>query len=141
MPPLHSELLEQCREFCKNTLLETLKIEFIEVGEQSLTARMPVDQRVHQPDGVLHGGASIALAETVGSAAAIIFNKDRGVQVRGIEISANHVKSVAAGFVYATATAVHFGRTTQLWQIPVKDEDGNLLSMIKLTTITLASNK
>ena len=139
MPPRDSDLLQQCREFCKNTLLETLKIEFIEVGDRSLTARMPVDKRVHQPDGVLHGGASVALAETVGSAAAIIFNQDREVQIRGIEISANHVRGVRSGYVYATATPVHYGRTTQLWQIPVRDEDGKLLSMIKLTTIALAS--
>lgn len=133
-----SELLEQCREFCKNTLLETLEIEFVEIGERSLTARMPVGPKVHQPDGVLHGGASVALAETVGSAAAIIFNKEREVQVRGIEISANHVKSTRNGYVYATASPVHFGKTTQLWQIPIRDQEGELLSMIKLTTITLA---
>ena len=141
MPPRDSELLEQCREFCKNTLLETLKIEFTEVSEQSLTARMPVDHRVHQPDGVLHGGASVALAETVGSAAAIIFNRDKEVQIRGIEIAANHVRGVRSGYVYATATPVHYGRTTQLWQIPIRDEEGNLLSMIKLTTIALANKK
>lgn len=135
-----ADILEQCKKFCNNTLLETLGIEFVAVGDKTLTARMPVNHRVHQPDGVLHGGASVALAETVGSAAAIIFGEP-GVQVRGIEISANHVKSVRDGFVYARAEAVHFGRSTQLWQIPIKDETDRLISMIKLTTLTLPPQK
>jgi uncharacterized protein (TIGR00369 family) len=122
---------------CKNTLMETLDIEFIAVTENSITARMPVNSRVHQPDGVLHGGASVALAESVGSAGAYIFLQDENVSIRGIEIGANHVKSIRDGFVYAHASILHKGRTTQLWKIRIENEAKELISLVKLTTITL----
>jgi len=96
---------------------------------------MPVTSRVHQPDGILHGGASVALAESIGSAAAIVFMGPEVVSIRGIVISANHVKSVKDGYVYARATALHNGRTTQLWQIRITNENDELVSIIKLTTI------
>lgn len=133
-------ILKAFNEMCKNTLMETLQIEFIDVGEDYLTARMPVNPKVHQPDGVLHGGASVALAESVGSAAAFMFLNSKEVMVRGIEIAANHVKSIREGFVYARAKILHKGRTTQLWQIPITNEQNELISMIKLTTITLIKN-
>jgi len=117
--------------------METLNIEFIDVSEDTLIARMPVSSRVHQPDGVLHGGASVALAESVGSAAAFIFLDTENSSIRGIEIAANHVKSIRDGFVYAKAKIIHKGRTTQLWQIPIVNEDDELISMVKLTTMTL----
>jgi len=98
---------------------------------------MPVTSRVHQPDGVLHGGASVALAESVGSAAAFLFFDAESVSIRGIEISANHVKSIRDGYVYAKAKVIHKGRTTQLWQIPIVNEADELISMVKLTTMTL----
>lgn len=131
------EVLQRCNAFCRNTLMETLSIEFIDVGEDFLKARMPVSHKVHQPDGVLHGGATVALAESVGSAAAFVFLPTDKVMVRGIEISAHHLKSVKSGFVYAVAKLLHKGRTLQLWHIPVTDEDHRLVSDIKLTTITL----
>ncbi len=134
------EVLSACNAMCKNTLMETLEIEFIDFNENSLTAKMPVTKKVHQPDGVLHGGASVALAESVGSAGAFIFLNSKNVVVRGIEISANHVKSVTDGFVYATATLLHKGRTMQLWQIKITNETNQLVSMIKLTTLTLPRN-
>ena len=133
----HAEILSVCNKMCKNTLMETLKIEFIEVSENSLIAKMPVNSSVHQPDGVLHGGASVALAESVGSAGAFIFLNAENVVVRGIEISANHVKSVKCGFVYATSTLLHKGKTMQLWQIKITNEAHELVSMVKLTTLTL----
>jgi len=122
---------------CKNTLMETLNIEFVDVTQDTITARMPVNSRVHQPDGVLHGGASVALAESVGSAGAYIFLQNKNVSIRGIEISANHVKSIRDGFVYAHASIVHKGRTTQLWQIRIENQDKELISLVKLTTLTL----
>ncbi len=130
-------LLKACNAMCKNTLMETLAIEFVDITENTVTAKMPVTPRVHQPDGVLHGGASVALAESVGSAASFIFLKEENIQVRGIEIAANHVKSIKEGFVYATATILHKGRTTQLWHIPVTNENNELISLVKLTTICL----
>jgi 1,4-dihydroxy-2-naphthoyl-CoA hydrolase len=131
------EILASCAQMCKNTLMETLNIEFVDVTQDTITARMPVNSRVHQPDGVLHGGASVALAESVGSAGAYIFLQNKNVSIRGIEISANHVKSIRDGFVFAHATIVHKGRTTQLWQIRIENQNKELISLVKLTTLTL----
>ena len=134
----HKEkILKICNETSKNTLMETLDIEYIDVGEDFLLAKMPVTSKVHQPDGVLHGGATAALAESVGSAASYIFLDGSKYFVRGIEISANHVKSVKEGFVYARAIILHKGRTTQLWEIKITNEAGQLISLCKLTTIAL----
>ncbi|MCY2686893.1 PaaI family thioesterase [Salinimicrobium sp. TH3] len=129
------------KKICKNTLMETLDIEVSEVGEDYLIAKMPVTPKVHQPDGVLHGGATVALAETVGSMASFVFLNTDDYYVRGIEISANHIKSISEGFVYAKATYLHKGRTTQLWNIRITDEAENLISVVKLTTITLPKKK
>ncbi len=134
----HKEkILSVCNGICKGTLMETLDITYIDVGENFLLARMPVTPKVHQPDGVLHGGASVALAESVGSAASYIFLNAKEFFVRGIEISANHVKSIKEGYVYARASILHKGRTTQLWEIKITDEEGKLISNCKLTTIAL----
>lgn len=130
-------LLKACNAMCKDTLMETLAIEFIDISENTVTAKMPVTPRVHQPDGVLHGGASVALAESVGSAASVLFLREENVQIRGIEIAANHVKSAKDGFVYATATIMHKGRTTQLWHIPITNDKNELVSLVKLTTLCL----
>ena len=121
----------------KESLMQTLEIEFVDVGEDFLVARMPVTPKLHQPDGVLHGGATFALAESVGSAAAYLFNKTQTPMVRGIEMSGNHLKGISEGFVYAKATAIHNGRTTQIWEIKVTNEAGDLISSCKLTTLTL----
>ena len=134
-----NEILASCAKMCKNTLMETLDIEFIDVTDDTIIARMPVNSRVHQPDGVLHGGASVALAESVGSAGAYIFLQEKNVNIRGIEIAANHVKSIRDGFVYAHAMILHKGRTTQLWQIRIENQNKELISLVKLTTLTLGT--
>ena len=134
----HKErILSVCNQIRKGTLMETLDIEYVDVGENFLIARMPVTPKVHQPDGVLHGGASVALAESVGSAASYVFLDGNQFFVRGIEIAANHVKSIKDGFVYARASILHKGRTTQLWEIKITNEEGDLISNCKLTTIAL----
>lgn len=135
------DILAQANQICKNTLMETLNIEYIDFDDNSMTARMPVNSRVYQPNGVLHGGATVALAESVGSLAAHIFTNLQEFFVRGIEINANHIKSVSEGYVYAKATFVHKGRTTQLLEIKITDDDGNLVSLCKLTTISLPIKK
>ena len=128
----HKEkILSVCNEICKGTLMETLDITYIDVGENFLLAKMPVTPKVHQPDGVLHGGASVALAESVGSAASYIFLDGQKFFVRGIEIAANHVRSIKEGFVYAKASILHKGRTTQLWEIRITDEEDRLISNCK----------
>jgi uncharacterized protein (TIGR00369 family) len=131
------KILEVCNNSSKNTLMETLDISYVDVGEDFLIAKMPVNPRVHQPDGVLHGGAMVALAESVGSMASYIFLNAAEFFVRGIEISANHVKSVKEGFVYAKASFIHKGRTTQVWDIRITNEEDQLISVCKLTTIAL----
>lgn len=135
------EVLQSANAACKNTLMETLDIKIVDYGDDFLVARMPVNSRVHQPDGVLHGGATAALAESVGSFASHIFMDINEVFVRGLEITANHLKSVKDGFVYAKATFLHKGRTTQLLDIRITDDQDNLVSICRLSTISLPRKK
>ena len=130
-------ILKEASKVCKNTLMETLNIEPVDFGEDFLILRMPVNSKVYQPDGVLHGGATAALAESAGSMATHMLFKDSNFMVRGIEITANHLKSVKEGYVYAKATFIHKGRTTQLISINITDDSNNLISHCKLTTISL----
>ena len=133
-------LLKLVNQASQNTLMETLGIEFIEVSPDKMVAKMPVTSKVHQPDGVLHGGASVALAETVGSFASF-FSIDREKKiVRGLEISANHLRGIKDGWVTATAIPLHKGRTTHLWEIRIEDEQQRLISLCKLSTIILDKN-
>ena len=131
------DYLATLNSMSKNTLMETLDIEIVDYGDDFLVARMPVTPKVHQPDGVLHGGATAALAESVGSFASHIFIDLEQYFVRGLEITANHLKSVKAGYIYAKATFLHKGRTTQLLDIKVTDDDDNLISICRLSTISL----
>lgn len=131
------QILELCKNFCKNTLMQTLNIEYIDVGEDFLTAKMPVNSTVHQPMGLLHGGASVALAESVGSAASMLFVNPEEYEVRGIEISANHLKSKREGEVFATARIIHKGSKLHLWEIKITDENNQLISLCKLTNMIL----
>ena len=120
--------------------METLNIEYIEIGEDYLVASMPVNERVHQPMGLLHGGATVSLAESVGSMASHLFIDNEKYEARGIEIAANHVKSKKNGMVTATARIIHKGRRTHLWEIRITDEEKNLISICKLTNIILSKN-
>lgn len=135
------KMLEYCNQFSKNTLMQTLNIEFIDAGEGFLVAKMPVNSSVHQPMGLLHGGASVALAESVGSAASHFFINNENQEIRGIEISANHLKSIREGFVFGTARIIHKGKSIHLWEIKITDEAGNLISLCKLTNMVLSKSK
>ncbi|MCB0475554.1 MAG: hotdog fold thioesterase [Flavobacteriaceae bacterium] len=130
--------LKKLNELSKNTLLETLDIRYTDVGSDFLTATMPVTAKVYQPAGILHGGATIALAETVGSTAAYLSIDTDRAEVRGLELTANHIRSLKEGMITATARPVHKGRTTQLWEIRIVDEHNKLVSVCKLTTIVLS---
>ena len=131
------DLLKKINSVNKNSLEETLEIEFIDIGEDFIIAKMPVTSKVLQPDGVLHGGATAALAESVGSAASYFsIDKDKQI-VRGMVISCNHLKGVTEGYVYGKATPLHKGRTTQLWEIKVTDDNDNIISHCKLSTMIL----
>ena len=123
--------------FNKNTLMETLKIEFVDVGVDFVTAKMPVNSDVHQPYGILHGGATAALAETVGSCASALFVDTKTKIIKGIELSVNHLKSKKEGTVFGIAKPIHKGRTTHLWEIKVVDENEQLISICKITNIVL----
>ena len=121
--------------------MQTLEIEYIDAGPDFLVAKMPVNSKVHQPMGLLHGGATVALAESVGSAASLLFVDSKEQEVRGIEISANHLKSKKEGTVFGTARIIHKGRTLHLWEIKITDEEGNLISICKLTNMVLQRKK
>ena len=131
------ETLQQLNAMTKNTLMQTLDIEYIDFGDDYVVAKMPVTPKVHQPNGILHGGATVALAESVGSVASHLFTDMGKNEIRGIEISANHIRAKKDGFVFAKARVIHKGRTTQLWEIRVTDEEDRLISLCKLTTIAL----
>lgn len=135
------EILEKFNLRCKNTLMETLKIEYVDVGEDYLTAKMPVNSRVYQPYGQLHGGATAALAESVGSAASNFFIDSKTQFVNGIQLSINHIKSKKEGVVFAKATNIHKGRTTHLWEVIITDEEDNLVAVAKMTNIVLDIKK
>ncbi len=136
------KLLEEInRKTIKNTLLETLDIKFTSIGDKTLTAQMPVNSKVHQPMGLLHGGATAALAETVGSTASYVFLNRDDIDVRGIELSINHLRSKREGTIFATAKPIHLGKTTHLWEIVIKDENDQLIAHSKLTNIVLQKKK
>ena len=117
----------------QETLLSTLGIEVVEATRERVVARMPVGPRVHQPFGLLHGGASVALAETVASTAAWM-NVDQAAEiVVGIEINANHLRAKRDGVVTATATPLHVGRRTQVWDVRIADEEGRLVCASRCT--------
>lgn len=134
-------IVAKCNAFSENTLMQTLEIEFIDAGEDFLKAKMPINSRVHQPMGLLHGGASVALAESVGSAASMLFINPHESEIRGIEISANHLKSKREGVIFGTARMVHKGKSIHLWEIKITDEEDNLISLCKLTNMVLPRKK
>ena len=132
------KMLEKLNAMTANTLMQTLGIVYTDLGEDYLAATMPVTDKVHQPMGLLHGGATMALAESVASAASMLFVDPEKFEIRGIEIAANHLKSKKSGVIRATAKIVHKGKTTHLWEVRIQDENGGLISVCKQTNIVLA---
>ena len=124
--------LEEMQVACDNTLVQCLGIEFTAIGADFVEARMPVDERTMQPMGLLHGGASAALAETLGGASAYLAVPE-GTICLGLEINANHLRPVPRGWVIGRATPIHIGRSTQVWNIAIRDEQGNLICISRLT--------
>ena len=116
-------------------------IEFVEYGDDWIKARMPVDARTKQPYGRLHGGASVVLAETVGSTAAAMTVDPRKFATVGMEINANHIRPVKDGFVFATATSESIGRTTQIWSIRIEDEAGKLVCISRITMAVISTDR
>lgn len=128
---------EEINHRCRNTLCDHIGIEFIEVGDSHLTARMPVDSRTNQPMGIVHGGATAALAETVGSAAANYCVAPSKIAV-GLDLNINHIRPVSSGYVIGTAKPLHLGKTTQVWEIKIVNEAGQLVSAARLTIAIIA---
>lgn len=125
----------------KNTMIDFLNIQFTEIGDDFLIARMPVNERTKQPAGIMHGGASCALAESVGSTAANYCVDQSQFYCVGLDINTNHIRSIKEGFVIATAKPFHLGKTTQVWSIEIVNEEKKLISVNRLTMAVLQKNK
>jgi 1,4-dihydroxy-2-naphthoyl-CoA hydrolase len=128
---------DELNDYSKNTMVKHIGIEFMEVGDDWIKASMPVDQRTIQPAGLLHGGASATLAETLGSVAANLCVDPNEKVCVGLEINANHVRSIRSGYVYGITRPLHIGSTTQLWEIQILDEDNKLVCISRLTMAVL----
>lgn len=130
--------LSDLNAISRNTLIAHLGIEYTELGPDRLCAKMPVDERTKQPMGILHGGASVVLAETVGSMAAnLVVDRDKYYCV-GLEINANHIKKATGGYVHGQATPLHIGKATHVWQIHITDGQEQLICASRLTVAVLA---
>ena len=125
----------------RNTMSEYIGIEFMELGPDYLKGRMPVDHRTKQPYGLLHGGASCVLSETLGSiASALVIDREAFICV-GLEINANHIRSATKGFVTGTASPLHLGKSTHVWDIKIHDEEGKLVCVSRLTVAVVPKRK
>lgn len=130
--------MDAVQQQSKGTIAEQLGIEWLEIGDDFVKAKMPVDHRTKQPMGLLHGGASVVLAETLGSMAANLcldISKEYAV---GLDINSNHLKSVREGFVIGIAKPIHIGSKTQVWEIKIYDEKDNLINISRLTMAVLS---
>ena len=131
--------VEEINHRCRNTLCDHLGIEFIEIGDSHMTARMPVDRRTNQPMGIVHGGATAALAETVASAAAN-YCVEKGKVCVGLDLNINHIRSVSSGYVMGTARPLHLGKSTQVWEIKIENQAKQLVSAARLTIAIIAKD-
>lgn len=130
--------LEYLNTLGKNSLGDHIGIEFTEIGDNYIIAKMPVDQRTIQPFGILHGGASVVLAETLGSVASTLCLPDLKKQTAvGLEVNANHLRAVRSGFVYGKATPIRVGRSIHVWNIEITDEQGKISAISRLTTMII----
>ncbi|HEY9164948.1 MAG TPA: hotdog fold thioesterase [Candidatus Kryptonia bacterium] len=133
MTELRKTTPSEANRFMRDTLAEALGIEITEIGKDYVKGSMPVDRRTRQPFGILHGGASAALAETLGSIGGTLALESEAQSCVGLEINANHVSSVSGGKVYGTAVPLHIGRTTHVWEITIEDDERNLVCISRLT--------
>jgi uncharacterized protein (TIGR00369 family) len=134
----HIDIVELLNERGRNTMSDYFDIEFIEAGDNFLTARMPINQKTKQPAGIMHGGASCMLAETVGSSGANICIDRNQFYCVGLDINTNHIRAVRDGYVLAIAKPFHLGKATQVWGIEIKTADDQLISVTRLTMAVLA---
>src|SRR5690606_12042340 len=132
-----TELIERANRSSKNTLMETLKIRYTDIGEDYVVAEMPVSSAVSQPMGLLHGGANMALAESVGSLGSFVLLNDPTIGVVGLEINGNHIKSTKSGKVKAYGKLLHKGRSTHVWEINIKNEADEILTICRMTNMII----
>ncbi len=144
MPPIWKYQFDAetvTRLFMTNNMIGYIGITCNEVGENYLIGKMPVDERTKQSAGLLHGGANVTLAESIGSLAANLCIDQEKYYAVGLEINANHIRSVSSGWVFGKATPIHLGQSTQLWGIEIKDETGRLLCVVRHTIAVLEKQK
>jgi 1,4-dihydroxy-2-naphthoyl-CoA hydrolase len=125
-------MIKQLNDLCKGTFVDFLGIEFLEWGENFIEARMPVNQKL-QPMGLLHGGASLALAESVASGGSYLLVDPEKYDVLGLQVTGNHISSVSDGTLYARAEIIHRGKTTHVWDVKIKGDNGKLISVTRVT--------
>jgi len=133
--------IEDLHQSAKGTMMEHIGIEFTDIGEDYLAAKMPVDHRTTQPAGLLHGGASVALAESLGSMAAYRCLDPEKLYCVGLEINANHIRSVKDGYVHGIAKPLHMGRNTHIWEIKITDQDKKLICVSRLTMAIISKER
>ncbi|HIA06838.1 MAG TPA: hotdog fold thioesterase [Flavobacteriales bacterium] len=131
------ESLENVRKLEKGNILEHLEIEVVEIGDDFVRGKMPVDHRTHQPLGILHGGASVVLAESLGSIASNLVVDSTKQYAVGMEVNANHLRPVSKGYVHGTAKAVHIGRKSHVWSIEITNDEGKMVCMSRLTMMVV----
>ncbi len=134
---LTSRSLEEINEFASDTMISHIGMEFTEIGKDFLKAKMPVDQRTKQPQGLLHGGASASMAETLGSMASQLLIDHKHQFCVGIELNINHIKSAREGFVHGKVTSIHLGKTFHVWDIRINNDEQQLVSVARLTVTIL----
>ncbi len=125
--------VQELQKFAKNTILEYLDIELTEIGKDYLKGKMPVQAKTHRPGGILHGGASVVLTESLGSLAAWMCIDPEKYDAMGLEVSANHIRSVKNGFVHGIAQPLHIGRKTHIWEMKLTNDDNKLVCVSKIT--------
>jgi 1,4-dihydroxy-2-naphthoyl-CoA hydrolase len=128
-----SEKIKHLKKLSKNTMVQHLGIEFTDVGDDFICGKMPVDHRTIQPLGLLHGGASTAFAETLASAAGTLQVDSENQYCVGLDINANHIRSVKSGWIFGEANPIHLGKMTQVWQIKIKNEKGEMVCISRMT--------
>ena len=131
------ESLQNVRKLEKGNILEHLEIELVEIGDDFVRGKMPVDHRTHQPLGILHGGASVVLAESLGSIASNLVVDSTKQYAVGMEVNANHLRPVSKGYVHGTAKAIHIGRKSHVWSIEITNDEGKMVCMSRLTMMVV----
>ncbi len=129
--------IDDLQKFIPNTILEHIGIEITELTDNSVSGKMPVDRRTMQPAGILHGGSSVVLAESLGSIASVLVINQEKYNAVGLDINANHIRPVSKGWVYGTAAPIHIGGKTHIWEIKIVNEQGKLVCISRLTMALL----